>query len=216
LADAAVNLHTQEAPEQDLWNGGPDVSPYKVGSKKFGMWLFILSDALTFSAVIMAYAYIRLSTPEWPQPFNADSILTASIMTFLLLSSSITMVMAVNAAQRGLRTRAALWIGATMLGGLGFLVLHANEWRHLIVERHMLPTSNPWGTPMFGGTFFALTGMHMLHVTIGVIYLCFVATGFRWGKFDAEDVEVSGLYWHFVDLVWMFIFPMVYLLSVKL
>ena len=86
--------------------------PYKVESKKFGMWLFILSDALTFSAVIMAYAYIRVSTPEWPQPFNADSVVTASIMTFLLLSSSITMVMAVNAAQRGLRTRAALWIVA--------------------------------------------------------------------------------------------------------
>ena len=103
-----------------------------------------------------------------------------------------------------------------MMGGLGFLVLHANEWRHLIVERHMLPTSNPGGTPMFGGTFFALTGMHMLHVTIGFIYLGFVATGFRWGTYDAEDVEVAGLYWHFVDLVWMFIFPMVYLLSVKL
>jgi cytochrome c oxidase subunit 3 len=197
-----------------LWNGGG--SPFAVGSKKLGMWLFILSDALTFSAVISAYSYIRVSTPNWPTPFTWSSVITASIMTFLLLSSSITMVMAVDSAQKGLRGRAALWIGGTILGGLGFLVLHANEWRHLIVEEGMTPFSNKWGTPMFGGTFFTMTGMHMLHVSIGVIYLFIVATGFRWGKFDAEDVEVAGLYWHFVDLVWMFIFPMVYLLSMKL
>jgi heme/copper-type cytochrome/quinol oxidase subunit 3 len=197
-----------------LWNGG--ISPFTVGSKKLGMWLFILSDALTFSAVIMAYSYIRVSTPNWPTPFTWSSVITATVMTFLLLSSSITMVMAVDSAQKGLRGRAALWIGGTMAGGLGFLVLHANEWRHLIVDEGMTPLSNKWGTPMFGGTFFAMTGMHMLHVSIGVIYLLIVATGFRWGKFDAEDVEVAGLYWHFVDLVWMFIFPMVYLLSMRL
>ena len=102
-----------------------------------------------------------------------------------------------------------------MLGGLAFLVLHANEWR-LLIEEGLTPFSNPWGAGMFGGTFFTLTGMHMLHVTIGVIYLGIIAGGFRYGKVDAEDVEVSGLYWHFVDLVWMFIFPMVYLLSVKM
>ncbi|SRR5579871_244526 len=197
-----------------LWYGG--TSPFKVGSKKLGMWLFIMSDALTFSAVIIAYSYVRVSTPNWPTPFTWSSVITATIMTFLLLSSSITMVLAVDAAQKGLRGRATAWIGATMLGGLGFLVLHANEWRHLIVEEGMTPLSNKWGTPLFGGTFFTMTGMHMLHVTIGVIYLGIVAMGFRWGRFRAEDVEVSGLYWHFVDLVWMFIFPMVYLLSMKL
>src|ERR1035438_6109804 len=137
----AANVHAHEAPAQEnLWNGG--VSPFKVGSKKLGMWLFILSDALTFSAVIIAYSYVRVATPNWPTPFTWSSVITATIMTFLLLSSSITMVMAVNAAQKGLRGQAALWIGATMAGGLGFLVLHANEWRHLIVEEGMTPFSN--------------------------------------------------------------------------
>ena len=199
---------------QSLWSGG--VSPYKVGSKKLGMWLFILSDALTFSAVIISYSYIRVSTPNWPQPFHLwPSVAVASLMTFFLLSSSITMVLAVNAAQHGRRATASRWIGATMLGGLAFLVLHANKWR-LLIEEGLTPFSNPWGAGMFGGTFFTLTGMHMLHVTVGVIYLGVIAAGFRYGKVDAEDVEVSGLYWHFVDLVWMFIFPMVYLLSVKI
>src|SRR5580693_9073471 len=116
----AASVHAPETQE-NLWNGG--VSPFKVGSKKLGMWLFILSDALTFSAVIIAYSYMRVSTPNWPTPFTWSSVITATIMTFLLLSSSITMVMAVDSAQKGLRGRSALWIGATMAGGLGFLVL---------------------------------------------------------------------------------------------
>jgi cytochrome c oxidase subunit 3 len=209
LSDTATTLQ-----ERQLWEGG--ISPYQVGSKKLGMWLFILSDALTFSALIIAYSYIRVSTPNWPQPFHLwPSVVVSSAMTFILLSSSITMVLAVDAAKKGLLARCAWWIGATMLGGALFIVLHANEWRELIHEGMRL-MENPWGAPMFGATFFTLTGMHMLHVTIGVFYLGVVAAGFRMGKFDAEDVEVSGLYWHFVDLVWMFIFPMVYLLSVKI
>ncbi len=205
---------SETATSQSLWSGGE--SPYKVGSKKLGMWLFILSDALTFSALIIAYSYIRVSTPNWPQPFHLwPSVVVSSIMTFFLLSSSITMVLAVDAAHHGRRAACSRWIGATMLGGIAFLVLHANEWR-LLIEEGLTPLSNPWGAGMFGGTFFTLTGMHMLHVTIGVIYLAVIAIGFRYGKVDSEDVEVSGLYWHFVDLVWMFIFPMVYLLSVKM
>jgi cytochrome c oxidase subunit 3 len=85
-----------------------------------------------------------------------------------------------------------------------------------MVVDHVTPWSNPWGVPLFGGTFFGLTGLHMLHVTIGVAYLAVVAWGFGNGRFKPEDVEVSGLYWHFVDLVWMFIFPLVYLMSVNL
>ena len=103
---------------------------------------------------------------------------------------------------------------ATIVFGVLFIVLHMNEWMHLIHDG-VTPLENPWGTPLFGGTFFTLTGLHMTHVAIGVIYLAIVAWGFKKGKYDAEDVEVSGLYWHFVDLVWMFIFPMVYLMSTK-
>jgi cytochrome c oxidase subunit 3 len=210
LSDAVAHA---EVKQESLWAGG--VSPFKVGSRKLGMWLFILSDALTFSALIIAYSYARASTPNWPTPFHFwPSIVVSSVMTFCLLTSSITMVLAVDAAHKGLRSRCMGWIFATMTGGLAFMLLHANEWRQLI-EEGLRPFSNPWGAPMFGGTFFTLTGMHMFHVFTGLIYLGAIAVWFRWGKITAEDVEVSGLYWHFVDLVWMFIFPMVYLLSVK-
>lgn len=198
-----------------VWQGGG--SPYAVGSKKLGMWLFIISDALTFSALLMAYTYLRLSTPNWPTPFHfSPSIIFSSIMTFCLLSSSLTMVMGVHAMNHGNRKATVGWILATMAGGLTFVILHATEWKHLIVDEHVTPFGNEWGVPLFGGTFFTLTGLHMTHVIIGVIYLGIIAFAVGRNKFKAEDVEVSGLYWHFVDLVWMFIFPLVYLMSAKI
>ena len=207
MADAKVEAVTAAA-----WGGG--TAPYAVKSKKLGMWLFIISDALTFSALLVAYSYVRMAN-KWPTPFDAAAVINATVMTFVLLSSSVTMVMAVSAAHRGLRSLAAKWIGATMLGGLLFDVLHTREWLHLI-EEGVTPFGNPWGVPLFGASFFTLTGLRMTHVTIGVIYLGVVAAGFGRGKFESIDVEVSGLYWHFVDLVWMFIFPLVYLMSNKM
>ena len=207
-----AEAHTQ-AVAGSLWAGG--VPPYAMGSKKLGMWLFIIADSLTFSVLILAYAYIRLASPDWPKPFAfSPAILGATLMTFCLLSSSLTMVMAVAAAHRQEHKRAVRYLLLTMLCGIAFIVLHAREWLHLIHDG-VRPFSNPYGAAMFGGTFFGLTGMHMLHVTIGVVYLGIVAYGFGTKKFKSEDVEVCGLYWHFVDLVWMFIFPLVYLLSVQ-
>jgi cytochrome c oxidase subunit III len=229
-------------------------------SKKVGMWLFLASDSLTFGALLFAFSYNRLSNPAWPTPFRAESIMNASIMTACLLSSSLTMVLAVFAAQRHDHAWTRNWLLATMGFGTAFIVLHGMEWSKLIREG-MTPFANPWAptVPQFGGTFFTLTGMHMLHVTIGVIYLGVVALRkwflpilgaiwilgyfvipadnvFHYGihvllvgliiaalilflkpkEYDAHDVEVSGLYWHFVDLVWMFIFPLVYLMSTKI
>jgi len=180
-------------------------------------------------------------------------------MTGCLLSSSLTMVLAVLAARRGDRSWTRNWILFTMFFGIAFIVLHGLEWTHLIDEG-MTPFKNPWAAnvPQFGGTFFTLTGMHMLHVTIGVIYLGVVSlrktflpillaiwavawwlipanSVFHYGVhallagfivsavilvlkpkvYDAHDVEIAGLYWHFVDLVWMFIFPLVYLMSTR-
>jgi cytochrome c oxidase subunit 3 len=196
------------------WSGG--ASPFAVNSKKLGMWLFIVSDSLTFSALLISYAYVRLSTPEWPRPFEIwPAIAKSTFMTFVLLSSSLTMVLAVAAAHRGQVKKAVRFLFATMACGAAFVLIHATEWYTLIVEEHVTPWSNPWGTPLFGGAFFGLTGLHMLHVTIGVFYLGVIAWGFNKGKWTGDHVEVSGLYWHFVDLVWMFIFPMVYLLSVS-
>ncbi|MEW5975274.1 MAG: cytochrome c oxidase subunit 3 [Acidobacteriota bacterium] len=196
------------------WDGG--TLPYSVGHKKLGMWLFIISDALTFSGLLVGYSYLRVASPEWPTPFHLwPTIAMASVMTFALLSSSLTMVLGVNAAQRGDRTATVKWILFTILGGLLFILLHANEWRTLFQEGVTL-FKNPWGTPLFGATFFGLTGMHMFHVFTGVLYLAAVALGVKRGRFGADHVEVCGLYWHFVDLVWMFIFPLVYLLSVRM
>jgi len=203
------------ATMDSVWQGGG--SPYAIGSKKFGMWLFIISDALTFSALLVAYTYVRLATPEWPKPFHfSPSIIFSSVMTFCLLSSSLTMVMAVHSMNHGNRKATVGWILATIAGGLAFVGLHLTEWLNLINNEHVTPFGNEWGVPLFGGTFFALTGLHMTHVVIGVIYLGIIAFAVGRGKFKYEDVEVSGLYWHFVDLVWMFIFPLVYLMSAKL
>jgi cytochrome c oxidase subunit III len=229
-------------------------------SKKVGMWLFLASDSLTFGALLFAFSYNRISNPAWPTPFGKESIANATIMTACLLSSSLTMVLAVFAAQRHDRAWIRNWLLATMGFGTAFIVLHAMEWSKLIGEG-MTPFNNPWAAsvPQFGGTFFTLTGMHMLHVTVGVIYLGVVALRkwflpilaalwiagyflipadnvFHYGihalgigllvaavilflkpkDYDAHDVEVSGLYWHFVDLVWMFIFPLVYLMSTRI
>src|SRR5690242_18166480 len=126
------------AAAASLWEGGR--SPYATNSKKFGMWLFIISDALTFSALLIAYTYVRLATPEWPKPFHFfPSIVFSSVMTFCLLSSSLTMVMAVHAMSHDNRKGTVRWILATIAGGLAFVVLHAMEWRNLIVNEHMKP-----------------------------------------------------------------------------
>jgi len=197
-----------------VWEGGQ--SPYATNSKKFGMWLFLISDSLTFSAMLFAYTYSRVTNPDWPKPFDfSPAIIFSTVMTFCLLSSSLTMVLAVHSMNHGDRKATVKWILATMAGGGAFVVLHLSEWLKLINVEHVTALNNPWGVPLFGGTFFALTGLHMTHVICGLIYLTIIATGVARGKFKAEDVEVSGLYWHFVDLVWMFIFPLVYLMSAR-
>ena len=201
------------------WDGG--TFPYRVGHRKLGMWLFIVSDALTFSALLIGYSYVRASSDQWPTPFPfSPSIIFSTVMTLCLLSSSLTMVMGVSASARGDKSGVRKWIALTILGGVAFLVLHLIEWSHLIGEGlrpfalpaewlHKWPQANP----LFGATFFTITGLHMFHVFTGVIYLAVVAA--RVNKLKHEDVEISGLYWHFVDLVWMFVFPMIYLLSVN-
>jgi cytochrome c oxidase subunit 3 len=196
------------------WSGGQ--SPFAINSKKFGMWLFLVSDTLTFAALLLAYSYLRLANPDWPRPFEfSPAIINATIMTVILLGSSLTMVLAVSAAHAQDTAKAVRYILLTAGGGVLFDILHIREWFHLFGEGYGFGSS-PGGVPLFGSAFFGITGMHMAHVTIGVVYLVIMAVGYSRGKFDATDVEVSGLYWHFVDLVWMFVFPMIYLMSIKL
>src|ERR1700676_1627369 len=158
-------------------------------SKKIGMWLFLLSDSLTFGALLYAYSYGRISPPDWATPFHSESIVNATIMTAFLLTSSLTMVLAVRAAVQGDAKAQRLWLLATMACGLGFVILHGREWSKLISEGLTLPVfpkmpgSETTGefanvaktVPQFPATFFGLTGMHMLHVTLGVVYLGVVA-----------------------------------------
>jgi len=205
---------TQSIAEVPTWAGGR--SPLAVDKKKLGMWLFLLSDSITFTCLLVGYSYVRIASPNWPRPFEFyPAIVKATLMTGILLTSSLTMVLAVHAAHKGKRSTTVKYILFTILGGVLFDIIHISEWVNLIVHEHVTPFSNPWGSPLLGGAFFGLTGLHMLHVTIGVIYLGVIAWGFGRNKFSSTDVEVSGLYWHFVDLVWMFIFPLVYLINVS-
>lgn len=191
-----------------------EASPFAIPSKKLVMWLFLISDAVTFAAILFAYGYLKNASPNWPQPFKfSPSIVNVMLMTFILVSSSLTMLVATRHARHGDKSEAVRWTFITVLGGMLFALLHLREWMSLIAEG-VRPFQNPWGSPMFGATFFAITGLHLTHVIGGVIALTVVALGYKRGRYQADHLEIWSLYWHFVDLVWMFVVPMVYLLNV--
>jgi cytochrome c oxidase subunit 3 len=191
---------------------------------KLMMWIFLLSDTFIFSMFLTGYMNVRISaTDTWPNPSEVFALeiggvymplLLIAIMTFVLITSSGTMAMAVNYAYRGERRRTAILMLLTALLGASFVGMQAFEWTKLIHEG-VRPWTNPMGAAQFGSAFFMITGFHGLHVTAGVIYLLIVATKVRKGHYDKkgyEIVEIAGLYWHFVDLVWVFIFAFFYLL----
>ena len=133
-----------DAALDSAWSGGK--SPFAIGSKKLGMWLFIVSDTLTFSALLITYSYSRLTNPDWPRPFPINpAIIFSTTMTVVLLASSLTMVMAVMAAQRNDRKKTVMWMIATMVGGLLFTGLHLTEWFNMITKEHFTITRNPGG-----------------------------------------------------------------------
>jgi cytochrome c oxidase subunit III len=190
-------------------------SPYGIQSKKLTMWLFIISDAVTFGAILFGYAYLRAGTPDWPTPFQfSPGIVNGLIMTFVLLTSSLTMLAAVAAAKQGRKSSCLLWLSATVVLGIIFATLHLREWFHMFAEGWSLSKNPLGGTVMFGATFFSITGLHLMHVISGVIALIVIAIGYNTDWLDAGHVETTGLYWHFVDLVWMFVFPLLYLMNV--
>ena len=191
---------------------------------KLMMWIFLLSDTFIFSVFLTAYMNVRLSaTDPWPNPsevfalelFGAHlPLLLIAIMTFVLITSSGTMAMAVNFAYQGDRRKTVWLMAATALLGAMFVGMQAFEWTKLIVEEGVRPWSNPMGAAQFGSTFFMITGFHGMHVTAGVIYLSIVARKVGRGDYEGKGyaiVEIAGLYWHFVDLVWVFIFAFFYL-----
>jgi cytochrome c oxidase subunit 3 len=185
---------------------------FKIPAKKMAMWLFIIADTATFAGCLVAYGFIRNANPDWPRPFH--SITNVAMMTFILLTSSLTMVFAMRSAEKNDKAGAFRWTMITAVLGILFAVLHLREWMGMIAEGATL-FHNPWGTPLFSSTFFSITGLHLLHVTGGVIALLAVGIRYQGGRYGADDLEVTGLYWHFVDLVWMFVVPFVYLMNLS-
>jgi cytochrome c oxidase subunit III len=207
VSDANVALGRQAT-------GLMEESPFAIPSKKLVMWLFIISDAVTFAALLMAYGYLRNATPNWPEPFKfSPSVINVMLMTFVLITSSLTMLIGLRSANAGDKSGALRWTFITVAGGVLFALLHIREWLELIGEGVRL-FQNPWGASLFGAAFFSITGLHLAHVVGGVIALTVVAFGYRRGRYKSDDLEIWGLYWHFVDLVWMFVLPFVYLLNV--
>jgi cytochrome c oxidase subunit III len=184
--------------------------PFSIPTKKLAMWLFIIADTMTFAACLVAYGFVRNGAPDWPRPFH--SIVNVALMTFVLLTSSLTMLVGLRSARAGDKAAAFRWTMITAALGILFGLLHIREWVGLINEGMTL-FKNPWGTPLFGASFFSITGLHLTHVTGGVIALIVVGLRYKGGRYNADDIEILGLYWHFVDLVWMFVVPLVYLLN---
>ncbi|MGH7406770.1 MAG: cytochrome c oxidase subunit 3 [Candidatus Methylomirabilales bacterium] len=181
---------------------------------KLGMWTFLVGDAMSFGGLLAGYGALRFGSADWPVPSNVLGVPLTAFMTFLLICTSVTMVKGLAAIRKGDQGGLRNFLLLTILGGLMFLGLQAYEWTHLIGE--ILPEKGLTFTRhLFGTTFFVLTGFHGMHVTGGVIYLsCIVTQGMR-GRYSREShdpVEIAGLYWHFVDLVWILIFTFVYLL----
>src|SRR3990172_839510 len=198
------------------------------------MWIFLLSDTFIFTCFLLSYMTVRISsTVPWPDPSEIFALslggekiplILIAIMTFILISSSGTMAMAVNFGYRRDRVKSAVLMLVTAAFGATFVGMQAFEWTKLIVEEGVRPWGNPFGAAQFGSSFFMITGFHGFHVSVGVLFLIITAIkvirgdldnerpGFMTGrKGKYEIVEIMGLYWHFVDLVWVFIFAFFYL-----
>jgi cytochrome c oxidase subunit 3 len=221
-ADAATATDHSLASITEDWSG--DRETFHVPWGKAMMWIFLLSDTFIFSCFLVSYMNVRMSTTvQWPpvsdvfslHMFGADlPLILIAIMTFVLITSSGTMALAVNYGYRRNRARTTALMLITAAFGAVFVGMQAFEWTKLI-EEGVRPWGNPWGAAQFGSAFFMITGFHGMHVSAGVIYLVWVAIRVWRGDYDKqgsyEIVEIAGLYWHFVDLVWVFIFAFFYL-----
>jgi cytochrome c oxidase subunit III len=220
---AAAHTATVSAVPTGIWDGGRE--PFSASFGKLMMWFFLLSDAFTFSALLISYGLIRISHTAWPSPeivFNAlpflghgnYPLIFVGIMTFILILSSVTMVLAVEAGHRNDRQQVLQFLLLTVIGGAAFLGCQAWEWAHLI-EGGTTISGNPYGSQLFGQLFFVITGFHGFHVFSGLVILMIVTWATAQGIFDRrghyEMIEKVGLYWHFVDLVWVFVFTCFYL-----
>lgn len=221
---------TVSAPPEKLWSGGK--SPFNVEYGKIMMWYFLMSDAFTFGAFLISYGTTRFATNGWPDPNkvfdafpglsgNNYPLLFVSLMTFILIISSVTMVLAVQAGHNMDKRRVVINLILTIIGGLAFLSCQAWEWNHLYHEgawwgRNPFPNwDGSVASTNFTNFFFTITGFHGFHVFSGVIINIIMLIMTLSGVFEKKGhylmIEKAGLYWHFVDLVWVFVFALFYL-----
>ena len=251
---------TATLSKKNLWGGGAE--PFKASYGKLMMWFFLLSDAFTFSGLLITYAFLRWSAPQyngdpeaftfsteyWPIPEKVYEafpgfhgvelpLVFVGLMTFILIMSSVTMVLAVEAGHRMDKKGVVKWMLWTIIGGFAFLSCQAWEWSHFITGTDTATISdvvvngiwkenyeifganlgfNQYGPPAFAALFFFITGFHGFHVFSGVVLNVIIffnaANGLYEKRGHYEMVEKVGLYWHFVDLVWVFVFTFFYLI----
>lgn len=283
-SETITHKHDELNTQEDVWSGGQE--PMKASYGKLMMWYFLLSDAFTFTGFLVAYGALRLSVPTWPEPdfifstfpggLHHKPLLFVTLMTFILLASSYTMVRAVQEGNRLNRSGVVKWLLITIIGGITFLSSQAWEWTNLLTKEHVTIFQNPFGAHIedgvylmgdghdvkegdvfkagdtylipyvdgdykpldykvtsgidegavkqqemgpraFGALFYFITGFHGFHVLIGIILLITICINAATGYYDKaklkyDMVERIGLYWHFVDLVWVFVFLCFYLL----
>jgi heme/copper-type cytochrome/quinol oxidase subunit 3 len=201
----------------------------RVSARKLGMWLFLATEIMFFSAIIGSSWTLRLRTTlpgtptfegRWADPNEILNVPLTGLNTFILICSSVTMVEAFAAAETGDQKRLRLFLLATLILGITFVSIQAFEYQKLYFQEGLTFKSAPDGVnPLYGPTFYAQTGVHGSHVTAGVLALAYVTRkAFKGGftKENHEAVELVGLYWHFVDVVWIFLFPIVYLLPARI
>ena len=215
----------------DAWSGGR--SPFAVEYGKLMMWFFLLSDAFTFSAFLIYYGAQRFIKMTWPDPDlvfqsipgvadHGYPLVFVGLMTFILIMSSVTMVLAVEAGHRNSKKEVVWWMIGTIIGGMMFLGCQALEWSHLHHEGYWwgsFPATytgiDSIGAMQFSNLFFTITGFHGFHVFTGVIINIIILIMTLTNVFSKRGsylmVEKVGLYWHFVDLVWVFVFTFFYL-----
>jgi len=207
--DVGAHGHSHDAPEHHHhpiydYDSGPPVD-----RAKFAIWLFLATEVMFFTGLIGTYLVLRIGTPTWPNPENRLAVGITAANTFLLITSSWTMVRALHAIQKGDQGGLLRWLGGTIVGGAIFVSVQVYEYIELI-HHGSLPNVD-----IFWSTFYTMTGFHGLHVIVGVIWLIAIWIAAARGRFTAQNflrIELAGLYWHFVDLVWVLLFTIVYLM----
>jgi cytochrome o ubiquinol oxidase subunit 3 len=184
--------------------------PEVLEKKAIGFWIYLMTDVLLFASLFATFAVLRNSTFGGPSGADIFNLQVVLVETMILLTSSFTVGLAVLAAQRGYKKQTLIWLGLTFLLGIVFLVLELSEFNHLVME------GNSWQRSGFLSAFFTLVGTHGLHIIVGLLWMLVMMIRlwrFNLKKTDLNRLALLGLFWHFLDVIWIFIFSVVYLIG---